>query len=68
MSPYQAKKIIADKLDELGLPNYKLTVRTVSFSDFARGSEIFVRIVGWEPNSQWTQLKKVAKDNGFCIE
>jgi hypothetical protein len=68
MNPYQAKKIIADKLNELGLPNYKLTVRTVSFSDFARGSEIFVRIIGWEPNSQWNQLKKIAKANGFCIE
>ena len=68
MSPYQAKRIIADKLDELGLPNYKLTARTVSFSDFARDSEIFVRIVGWEPDNQWTQLKKIAKDNGFCIE
>jgi len=68
MSPYQAKRIIADKLDELGLPNYKLTVRTVPFSDLARRSEIFVRIIGWEPNSQWTQLKKIAKDNGFCVE
>jgi hypothetical protein len=63
-----AKKVIAEKLNSLGLPAYKLTAKTISFMDLARGSKLFVKIHGWQPSPLWDELQKVAKDNGFLIQ
>ena len=67
MTASKAKKIIREKLNQLGL-QYRLTAKTVSFSDLARGDCIFVKIHGWKPNPLWDELDKTAKQNGFCIE
>lgn len=64
---HKAKKIIKAELDRRGL-NYKLTARTISFVDLARASCVFVRIHGWKPNPMWSEIKKVAIENGFRIE
>lgn len=64
----KAKKIIADKLETLGLPQYKLTAKTVDFTDLARGSKLFVKIHGWKPSPLWNDLQKVSKENGFMIQ
>jgi hypothetical protein len=47
---------------------FKLTARTVDFTDLARCSVIFVQVRGWEPNPLWNELKTLAKTNGFCVE
>lgn len=67
MTNNEAKKIIANKLNELGLPAYKLTAKTVSFADLARDSKLFVKINGWKPSPLWEDLQKTAKENGFMI-
>ena len=68
MNTRQAKKIIASKLNELGLSYTKLTARTIHFSDLARASCIFVRVHGWQPNPAWSELKALAIANGFRVE
>jgi hypothetical protein len=78
LTPAGAKKIIKAELEKRNLPYTKLTAKTISFSDLARASCIFVKIHGWsslatssiavgEP-SAWSQLKEVAIQNGFRIE
>ena len=68
MNKEQAKKLIANKLTELGLPAYKLSAKTINFMDLARGECIFVKMHAWQPNSLWEQLDSVARANGFRIE
>lgn len=68
IKPRGAKKIIKAALEERGLSFEKLTARTASFSDLARGNCVFVKIHGWKPDSRWNELKELAKDNGFCLE
>jgi hypothetical protein len=63
----EAKKIIAAKLNELGLPAYKLSAKTVDFTDLARAQKLFVKINGWKPSPLWDDLQKTAKENGFLI-
>lgn len=64
----EAKRIIKNELDRLNLPYDKITAQTISFSDLARDSCIFVSIHGWQPNPKWSDIKKLAKDNGFVVE
>lgn len=68
ITPARAKKIMQAALEERELPYEKLTARTVNFTDLARGGCVFVKIHGWKPRPSWDHLKKVAKENGFCIE
>ena len=68
MTPAQAKRIIQLELSGRGLAFTKLTATTVSFSDLARGSVIFVTVHGWTPNPQWGDIQRVAFDNGFRVE
>lgn len=68
MTPNEAKKIIKAELERRTLPFTKLTAKTIGFQDLARGECIFVKIHGWQPNGQWSELKATAKQNGFCIE
>ena len=67
MTNNEAKKIIAARLNELCLPDYKLTAKTIDFTDLARSSKLFVKIHGWKPASLWDELQKTAKENGFLI-
>ena len=66
MTTTKAKKIIKSKLNEWGL-DYKLTAKTISFADLARGSSIFVTVHGWKPNEKWNELEKLARDNNFRV-
>ena len=68
ITPAIAKRIIATELQRLQLPILKLTARTVSFSDLARGQCIFVRIHNWQPNPLFEELRKAAVTNGFRVE
>ena len=68
MNKEQAKKLIANKLTELGLPAYKLSARTISFMDLGRGKCIFVKMHAWQSNALWEELNSVARANGFRIE
>jgi hypothetical protein len=68
MTASEAKKIIKTALEARKLPFSKLTARTISFIDLARASCLFVKIHGWQPSPQWTDLQQVAKQHGFCVE
>ena len=64
----EAKSLIAQKLDEMGIRVERLSAHTVSFSDLARGSSVFVEVHGWKPNGRWRELEAFAHEHGFCIE
>ena len=64
----KAKKEIKEFLDNNNLQYDKLTARTISFSDLARGSCIFVKIHGWKPHELWGNMKMFAISKGFRIE
>jgi hypothetical protein len=67
MTPQQAKKIVSEWLVKHSM-TFKLTARTVDFTDLARCKVIFVQVQGWEPNPLWNDLKALAKTNGFYVE
>ena len=64
-----AGKIIRQYLQGQGLIGFAVTARTVSFSDLARGSAIFVHIEDGEALTQaeWRQIGTLATNNGFFI-
>ena len=64
----KAKQIMREALAARGLPDYRLTARTVYFTDLARGSGLFVKIHGWQPNPWWDELRAIAVEAGFRIE
>jgi hypothetical protein len=68
MNPKTAKEIIKKALKDNNLPDYKLSSKTVDFSDLARGGCIFVKIHNWVGCKEWDILKSIARDNHFCIE
>lgn len=68
VTPHQAKKIIADKLRELGISGCKLTARTVRFTDLARHNVVYVSVLNWTPSPKWAFLEEVARANGFRVE
>jgi len=68
MIAQEAKKIVKEHLIAHNLPYTKLTAKTISFSDLARGSSVFVKIHGWQPNPCWDELDRLAKQNGFRVE
>lgn len=52
-----------------GKNDYLLSARTVSFSDLARGSAIFVTIRGWDNGPMFVDdLKRLAKESGFIFQ
>lgn len=68
MTPNRAKALLKSELDRLGLPYTKLTAKTVNFLDLARADAILVRIVGWQPNPCFDDIKKFGKEHGFIVE
>ena len=68
LTPRSAKKLIKGELDKRLLPYTKLSARTISFEDLARGNCVFVKIHGWKPSHAWDELSAVAVANGFRIE
>ena len=68
MTTSVAKKLIKAELDKRKLPYTKLTARSISFTDLARASCIFVKIAGWQPNPAWDDLRSLAVANGFRIQ
>lgn len=73
MTTHQAKKLLKGYLDANGLGYTKLTARTISFSDLARASCIFVKIHGYVASkpgisTDWADMKRFAVGNGFRIE
>lgn len=68
VTPQAAKRLIAEKLAEIGKPGLKLTARTISFSDLARASCVFVKVHGWTPSPEWSLLQETARAHGFRVE
>ncbi len=67
MTIAKAKKIVKAWLNAQQL-SCRLTGKTVSFVDLARGSYIFIRVHGWKPCPAWNELQTIATENGFRIE
>ena len=74
MKPSEAKKIIVQKMEELGLncSGIRIRAKTVSFMDLARGDCVFVTIQDFSTMnpckySEVDQLEKLAKKNGFRV-
>ena len=69
MTTHQAKKLVKSWLENnVKDTTFKLTARTVDFTDLARGGCIFVKVHGWKPNPLWFNLQNIAKENGFRVE
>jgi len=68
MTPAQAKKITKEALDCRGMAHTKITARTISFSDLARGSMVFVTVQGSQPSPCWNDVNFIARNAGFRIE
>jgi hypothetical protein len=64
-----AKKIVRDLLNKHHVRYIKLTSRTVSFSDLARGTGMFVRIHGLRyPEPGLEAVKKDLKGTGVLLD
>ena len=68
MTPRQAKEIIRQRLAELNLPAFRLSAKTIDFSDLARARCIFVKLHGWAPSPLYRELDLTARANDFRIE
>jgi hypothetical protein len=71
MTAKKAKKLLLKYMvEELGLPDYQLTARTVNFADLERTSAVFVTVHEYnEKSSSYAALMKAfAKKNDFILE
>ena len=68
MTPAQAKKTTKEALDCRGMSYTKITARTVSFSDLARGSMVFVSVFGSTPSPCWKDVDFIARNAGFRVD
>ncbi len=72
MKPSEAKKLMAAELQRLDVPYFRLSARSVDFTDLARTSCIFVTIHGFlfstERPESWNKLKGFAILHGFRVE
>lgn len=68
MTPAQAKKITKEALDCRGMSHTRITAKTVSFSDLARASMIFVSVFGSTPSPCWKDVDSIARNAGFRVE
>jgi len=63
-----AKKLLREYLNQEGLSYSKLTAKTVSLSDLARTSSVFVTVHGWKPGPAANDVKAFAHAGGFCVD
>jgi hypothetical protein len=63
------KKKAAAILNDVTGKSYRLTSKTISFSDLARGSAIFITIHGWDNGAMFTnELEAAAHKAGFIFQ
>lgn len=68
MKTTEAKRIVAQALQEQGIEYKKLTARTVSFQDLSRDSAVFVTIHGVTRSDPWRRSVKEALPKGVHLE
>lgn len=71
MTTGEAKKLIAAELKRRNVSFEKMTAKTVSFSDLARGSGLFVSVKGVPAQTTpelWDALRAIAKQHGFFVQ
>lgn len=69
MTPRAAGAAIRVALKGRALPFTKVRARTVSFSDLARASKVFVTVEGWRADrSMADELRAIGKANGFIVD
>ena len=65
MTRHEAKKDVIKRLASCGATYSKLTAKTVSCEDLARGSAIFISVKGCQPiNGDWALLHAIAEERG----
>ena len=67
MNAAMARRFVELWLKDKNVMGCKLKARTVSFTDLARASAIFVEISGWTPRPEWDELKAYGKAQGFIV-
>lgn len=65
---HKYKRIVRNWLEENRIAYSKLSGETVSFSDLARDSAVFIKIHGWTPSPKAKEIKEIAHAAGFCVE
>ena len=68
LTPAKAKKVVARWFEDNGLPQHKLTGKTVGFMDLAREHCVFVTVHGWKGSPSWEELSKTARRSGFRVQ
>lgn len=69
VSDVEARRLVKEKLDELGIPHARLTSGMVGFADLVRDWVRFVRIHGMtEPHPGLLEVKRMAAARGFRVE
>jgi len=61
------RKRVAEVLSQLGITN-TFRLKTVGFSDLARGNGRFVVIKDWTPNPVADEVKRRLRELGFCVQ
>jgi hypothetical protein len=72
-TPRQASKAIKAACVLYQIPFSSVKAQTVSFSDLARGSAVFVTVYGWQKDEMLARgmyqvLQGIAKMNGFHVD
>lgn len=69
MTPSKAKKLARQALEDAGVPFRRLRARTVSISDIARESAVFVTPVGARlPDPRISKAKAALKGSGAILD
>lgn len=67
ITTHQAKRVVREALERYGLGYTKLTARTVSFTDLARGEALVVTIHGWGPSPDHELVRQAARAQGVQV-
>ena len=67
MTPKEAKRLVNEWLHKNGCAGEAVRARTVSFSDLARDSCVFVTVQGWQANPLGESLINLGIRHGFRI-
>lgn len=66
ITPHHARKLTKEWLDSKGF-DYRVSAKTIDFSDLARDYAVFVTVHGWKPNKSWSELQKHARKHGYYV-
>ena len=68
MNTKEARRIIINELERLGLSHVTVKARNISFSDLGREQYVFVELIGGLNPEEYHAINELAHKSGFCIE